>query len=215
MGENKQTFFEKTKRFFEPISQNKVVFGKGFFVSFLWGINAIVHVLFLERILYYLESGFQETFTVILGYYLFYILGYEIINFSVKKWGWVEAMPRTWITLCENYLKKYILLDNNRVEIEGTGKMISIIYGGIRQWGFLLWNSIELGLKVLVSMLFGFYMLTNINDYYAWLFFILFTVFFLISVYFSTQLQPYRRKRNDNMNIISKQITKVLMGKNE
>ena len=69
-------------------------------------------MLFLERILYYLESWFQETVTIILWYYLIYILSYEIINFS-------------------------------------------------------------------------------------------------------TQLQPYRRKRNDNMNIISKKITKVLMGKNE
>jgi len=53
--EIKRSFWEVMKRFLEPYFDDKVILLKGFLVTFLWSSNSVVHVIFLERITYFLE----------------------------------------------------------------------------------------------------------------------------------------------------------------
>lgn len=210
-----KTLFGKIKFLFFPYWENPVIFNKWLFVAFLWWLNWIFHVLFLERFSYYLELWDKWLFLNLLKYYLLFVFLYETIDFCVNKWWWVELIPWTWSTISKKYLKEYVRLDNNFVEIQWTWKLISIIYGWIRQWWLSLRNLIEVWIKVILSILFAFYMVTKISSLYWLVFLVLFILFSLISVYFNGKLRVYRKKRNENTNIISKQVTKILMNKTE
>jgi len=122
-----QTFLEKTKRFFEPVFLRPLIYIKYFFVAFVWWINWVVHVLFLERITFYLQNSDKVWFNSILKYYIIFIIIYEIINFSIRKWWWVETMPLWMADMYKKYLEKYIILDNNKIETVWTWKIIWIL----------------------------------------------------------------------------------------
>ena len=66
MKEKERTFLETISRFFEPVRLRPLIYLKYVFVSFVWGLNWIIHVLFLERITYYLQNSDIEGFNQIL-----------------------------------------------------------------------------------------------------------------------------------------------------
>lgn len=205
----------KMKRLIEPYLDNNIILSKSIFVSLLWSINWIIHIIFLERFTYFLEKWNENMFISLLKYYIWFIVIYEILTFSLRKWWWVESIPKSWDYLSKKYLKKYVKLDNNIVDTQWTWKLISIIYWWIRQWGFSLWNVLETWLKVIITISFSFYMVSKVSNMYWMIFLVLFIIFSAISVYFDSKLLKYRKKRNENFNVISKDITKVLMNKTE
>lgn len=213
--EIKRSFWEIIKRFFEPYKENRLIFTKWICVSILWSLNWILHVIFLERISHSLELWDNKIFFNLLKYYLFFIFLYEILVYSTKKWWWVENIPKSWDYLSKKYLKQYIQLNNNLVEVQWTWKLISIIYWWVRQWWFSLWNFLEVWIKVIITFIFSFYMISKVSTYYWIIFIVLSIIFLFISVYFSNLLQIYRKARNDNINLVSKETTKVLMNKTE
>ena len=80
-----RNFFESAQKFFEPCLSNRLILWKGIFVAFIWGINGIAHVIFLERLTYYLLNQ-PGNFATVLELYVAYLLIYEVVNFSVRKW---------------------------------------------------------------------------------------------------------------------------------
>ncbi len=215
MKTESRTFFEKIKLFFYPIKENKIIFYKWYFVSFLWWANSVVHVLFLERLTFYLENLNKDSFMLVLFYYISYILLYGILIFSTRKWWWVEIFWATWSTITNRYLKDFVELDNNVTELEWTGKLISIILNWIKIWWLILWSVIETWMRLFISILLAFFMVTRVNFVYGSIFMILFLLFLNISKYFTGKMNPYRKKRTNNMNMIHRYFTKVLMNKME
>ena len=112
----KRTFWEIFKRFFEPYFENKKIYLKWFFVAFWWWINWIMHIVFLEKIIHYLEFWNIDLFKKTLIFYTIYLLFYDLVNFWIKKWWWVELLWSTWEFLSKKYLEKYVKLDNKTVE---------------------------------------------------------------------------------------------------
>lgn len=202
-------------RFFEPYKENKRIYLKGVFVSLLWWINWVIHVVFLERFIYYLEMWNEELFKNVLFFYATYLILYDLINYWVKKWWWVELFWWTWKYLSKKYLDKFIKLDNNKIETIWTWKLISIINNGIDNWWFLMWDLIEKWIHLIVSILFAVYMINKVDSTYSLIFILLFWLFFMISIHFNNKMKKYRVRRNENQINVSKNIVKVLMNKNE
>jgi len=215
MKEKEWGFFVKAKRFLWPIKENKLSFLAWWFLSILWWINAIIHILFLERLTYYLDKWLKEGFTEVLQYYMWYIILFEIVWFWSRKIWWVEIFGKTWISVSDVYLNKFLNLDNNIVETHGTWKLISIVHWAIKTWGFLIWDVLETGIITIISILFAFYMVIKIELFYWFVFLLLIIIFSILSIYFNSKLKPYRITRNDNTNLISAHFTKILMNKTE
>jgi len=203
------------KRFFESYKYDKRIFHRWIFVSLLRSINWIVHILFLERITYFLEKWNETIFLNIIWTYLFYIILYEIISFSTKKWGWTEMLWTIWGIQNKIYINKFIQLDITATEIEWSWKLLSIIWQWIRHRWFMIWEVIENLAKLLVSIIFVIYMISKINILYWFIFLILFIIFASISLYFTDKLQSFRKKRNENLNDISRAYAKIIMSKME
>ena len=81
MKVKERSFIEITKRFLEPIKKSKIVFLKSSIVLFQWAINWIIHVLFLERIIFYLELLDKQWFQNVLLIYFIYIFSFNIYIF--------------------------------------------------------------------------------------------------------------------------------------
>lgn len=124
-------------------------------------------------------------------------------------------MPFTISDNFVDYLKKYIHLDNNKIELIGTGKMVWILWDGCRTWWVLITEIIEKWIGLIVTLLFTIYMISRIETMYGLYFIVLLVLFFLIALFFNTKLRPFRSKRYEYRNIRVKQYVKVLMNKME
>ncbi len=208
------TFFQKAKRFFEPVKSNWIIYFEWLCVAFLWWINGIFHIFFLERITFYLTEKPTEFHKILIIYWL--AIGvFEILNFSLRKWGWVKIEWYTSNYVSAKYLKLFIELDNNFIESLWTGKLIAIIREWVERWGILLWQAIEVVSRLSIALIFWVYIVSQIHFLYGFILLGVFTLFFLISRFFNTWLFPYRRKRQYNRVDISRSMVKVLMSKNE
>ena len=215
MKQIERTFSKIVKKFIEPVKLRPLIYLKYFFVSFIRGINGIVHILFLERITFYLQNSDKEWFNQILKYYIIFIIIYEIVNFSVRKWWWVESIPLWVWDMYKKYLNKYLKLDNNKIETIWTGKLIWIIQSWIGKWLELLADFFEHWISLLVSFIFTVYMIVKVDFIYSIIFLWLFILFLIVSVYFNSKLIPFRKMRYKYRNSRLKNIVKVLMNKQE
>ena len=215
MKQKEKTFFELLKRFFEPVSLRPLIYLKHFFVSFIRWINWIIHVLFLERITHYLQLSDKEWFNTIIINYIIFIVLYEVINFSIRKRWWVESIPLWVADMYKKYLNKYIKLDNNKLELVWTWKLIWIIQWWIWKWLELLASTFEEGIALIVSFIFTVYMIVKVDFIYSIIFLWLFILFLIISIHFNSKMIPLRKLRYEYRNIRLKHIVKILMNKNE
>ena len=127
----------------------------------------------------------------------------------------MNTMPYTIADLYNRYLQKYIRLDNNKVELIGTGKMIWIVWEWCKIWWVLLTNIIEQWAKLIVAIIFTIYMIARVEVAYAIYFIVLLICFFSIAVIVNDKLASYRGERYEYRNIRMKQFVKVLMSKME
>ncbi len=208
------TFLEKTKRFFEPVKSDRYIFIRWIFVAILWWINWVIHVVFLEKFTFYLLHQ-PESFGYILLAYAIFLCTYEVINFLLKQWWWVEIEWTTQSYVSEKYLSKFIKIDNNYTESLWTWKLIAIINEWINQWWLLIWVVMQESIRLVIAIGFTVYMIGRIHPGYAIIFVILFILFFVLSRYFNKEMFIYRRIRHENKINISRIVIKILMSKNE
>lgn len=203
------------KRFLEPIKYRKAEYLKQVIQAFLFWVNWVIHVLFLELIVRILESWIRQDFYNMLIVYFSYVIIFEIVYFTIRKWWWVNTMPYTISDNFVDYLKKYIHLDNNTIEKIGTGKMVGILWDGCRTWWVLITDVIEKWISLIVTLMFTIYMISRIESIYWVYFIVLLIVFFLIALFLNTKLKPFRSRRYEYRNIRVKQYVKILMSKME
>ena len=203
------------KRFLDPIKERKKEYFKQGLQAFLVWINGVIHVFFLERIIHFLENSNREYFYIVLQVYVGYIILFEVVNFSIRKWWWMNTLPYTIADLFREYLNTYIRLDNNKIELIGTGKMIGIVGEWCRAWSVLLTNVVEKWVNLTTAICFTLYMIGRVDFTYSIVFIGLLFVFFLVIIWANAQLFPFRWRRYEYRNIRLKQFVKVLMNKTE
>ncbi len=188
---------DKAKRFFEPIESDRLMYLRWVCVASLWWLNWVVHVLFLEKFTYYLLHK-PESFGYILWVYGVFIISYEVLNFLIRQWWWVEIEWNTQSYVSEKYLSKFIKIDNNYTESLGTWKLITIINDGVSQWWFQIWLVMQESIRLIIAIGFTMYMLWRTNPSYAVLFVVLFVCFFILSSYFNNKMFFHRHIRHEN-----------------
>lgn len=210
-----RTFLEEVKRFLWPIQFRKISYLKYLFQSILVWINWVIHVLFLERVSNAIENMDRVQFNNYLLYYFIYILFFEITNFAIKKWWWMNVLPQGIADIYNKYLNKYIKLSNNEVELVWTGKIIWIIQNWTSVWANLLVDFIERWTALVVSILFTVYMVSRVEWYYGLMFIFLVIIFFYISKKANNRLHIFRKIRYELRNTRLRYLVKILMSKME
>lgn len=205
----------KISLFFMPMKKNKVVYWIGIFLYFIRWLDKVIHILFLEKIIYSLENWYNENFTYILKIYFCYIIIYILFMIILRKKWRTEISDKAIIYLQNIYYKKFVTLDNNILEREWTWKLISILNTGIDKWWRLLDIFLMNGFTIITSIIFTWYMISKNNLNMLFIFIWLYILLYVISYYLNLWALKYRRLRRDYWNTHTKNVVKIIMNKNE
>ena len=210
-----QNFWEKIKRFFEPMKYRKKEYSKEIFKAILVASNGVVHILFLEFVIKSLESWNEWSYLIVLKIYALYIFSFEVFHFLIRKWGWMNTLPYSDSVIMEKYLTKYISMDNNNIELVWTWKLVGIIKEGTYVWVEMISDIIDKISVLLITFLFALYMIGKFDISYMIVFFFLFTLFFAIAYWANSKLIQFRSERYEIRNERLRQFVKIMMSKIE
>lgn len=211
----KTSIWAQVKRFFSPMNENFMIYFIGILVYLAWWIDRVIHIVFLERIIYFLEEKNTASFSFILKLYLIYIFIYGLFTFLTRKKWWTEISSTVVKYVQKKYLKIFINLENNHIEKHWTGKLTAIINNWISRWGSLLENFFNQFIILLISFIFTSYMLFRSDKIFLFIFFFVYFIFYISSYFFNLWALKYRRKRRDNWNYHVKNLVKIIMNKQE
>ena len=215
MKQIERTFLETAKRFFWLVHFRRIWYIKYLIVAFFTAVNLVIHVLFLENIISFLEVQDQAMFNDMLIYYITYILWYEILNFSMRRWWWMEIISMWVSDIYSKYLPDYVKLDNNKVEWVWTGKLVGIIEKWSFEWVESMCNVIEKWMALSIGILFTIYMVGKVNYAYWIIFIVLLVIFFILGDYSNSKLFVFRKIRYELRNDRLRLLVKILMSKIE
>jgi len=214
--EGKQnTFLQQAKRFFEPFRHDWTIYCVSCFTYFISAFNLAVYILFIEAVIWTLESWEQERFYSMMSFFILYYICYFILKVLLRKKWWPahSATARKYIQ--NKYIPKFIRLENNEIERLGTWKIIAIIDKWIIVWGNLFHKIFDNGTRILVSVIFTSYMIGKNSTGLLWVFVLLYIFIYIASFYLNFWTLKYRRKRRDWGNTHTKHLVKMIMSKNE
>ena len=208
-------FFHNIKRYFEPLGYRKSVIIIWLLCYLGWSLNGIVHVLFLERFVQLLWANETEAYFDLIQYYILYVIWYSIFLILFHRKWWNEIPNTIEIFLQNKYMSRYVKLENNAIEKQGTGKLIAIIDNGIQTWSTSINSVLVNSMDILVTLSFACFMIGKNSGPLLLVFFLLYVVFFVLASWFNKRAVVYRRQRRDFANLRKKNLVKILMSKNE
>lgn len=210
-----QTFLQKTYRYLFPIFLERVITLRTLIIYSIWWINPIIHVIFIQKIVSIFEIGTRQDFIEVTMYYVLYNVVYEFLDFSMKRWWWVENINAYRKKVDEKYIQKYITTDNNEIEKQWTGKLISIITNGSDIWALSLDSFILQLTKIIFIFIYSFYMFLQVGVLYAWLFILIYLLVLWLGTFFNAKSLSTRRERIQLYNHYLRKFVKILMSKLE
>ncbi|NVP17661.1 ABC transporter ATP-binding protein/permease [Candidatus Gracilibacteria bacterium] len=211
----KLTSIQKILKFFSLIKYNKKDYFLYFIQAFIRGAQPLIHVIFIEKIVFAITK--QDIFLLekTLYLYIFIIFSYELLWFLTRKFGWVITIPEADKNIYDMYLNKFIQMNNTEVEKIGIGKIIAILENGRFRWSESLADSIEKGMSLFILLSYVFYITFSHGIYYTIGFLSLLVLSVSILVVVNNYQFRYRRRRSEIRNNRLRLITKILMSKNE
>jgi len=159
-----QTFWQKTKRFFEPVKTNKLC-------VILWCLYFVVQWFFPILFIFLIRSliGVLENWNIkLFNYTLIYYWILFSLNFFalyIVRNTWAPTFNKYQKSIESIYLLKYITINNNTYESVGTWKSIAIIGKWIKVWSWLLDRVFEQIVTLTLSIWLTIYLLSEINNF--------------------------------------------------
>lgn len=210
-----RTFFENALRYLEPIFLSPRVTIKSFIIYSIWAISPIVHIIFIQLLVAQLEIWNRDMFLSIMLYYVAYNIAYEILNFSMRKWWWVENINQYRKIIDRRYIKRFVRTNNNEIEKQGTGKLVSIVTNGSDVWALSLDSFLLEMTRILYVFGFACYMIFSASFLYGVGFLILYIVVAYAWAYFNSLSLIARRKRLELWHSYIRSFVRILMSKIE
>jgi len=205
----------KILKFFSLIKYNKKDYALYFIQAVIRGIQPLIHVIFIEKIVFAITKQDLFLFEKTLYLYIFIIFTYELLWFITRRIWWVITIPQADKNIYDIYLNRFIKMSNNEVEKVWIWKIIAILENGRFRWSESLADSIEKGISLFILLSYVFYITFSHGIYYTIWFLLLLTLSVSILVVVNNYQFRYRRRRSELRNNRLRLITKILMSKNE
>ncbi len=110
------TFLEKTKRFLEPLLQDKKYLILSCIKFTLWAFYSILIIILIKNTTNAIITDDIESFESITQIFTFCIILYFIINYIGRKWEWPILYYKTEKYISDTYVRKMMMIDNNYIE---------------------------------------------------------------------------------------------------
>lgn len=212
---NEQSFLKKAKRFLSPVIHRKKIYFKFFIQALFVPLSWIISVLFLESITKQIQGGDIWNIYFILFLFLIFIVVFEVIIYATKNWWWMVTLYQSMDDLFNRHFRKYITLDNTKVEQIGSGKLVWIMYDGIFRWSEMLADMIIMIASLLVWSVFTMYMIGRIHIALPFIFLGLVILFLLITLFCNKKLSVFRSERYEYKNLTLRNFVKIISSKVE
>lgn len=209
------TWIQKLIKFFSLAKESKKDTFLHVIQSVIRWLNPIIHIIFIERIVYALSQSNFELLQKYLWYYIITLLLFEFLWFITRKLWWIKTLLDYEAWIYQKYLQAFIKMDNNSIEKVGTGKIIAILENGRLRWAEWLAATIERGIILFILLLYVFFVLLKHGVWFTLWFFILLFVSVIVLFYVNKFQFRLRKKRSELRNDRLRVITKILMSKNE
>ncbi len=215
MKKNERTIFEILKRFLSPYFWAKIITLKWSIFYSIWAIGWIYHVYFIEKIVYAIETNNMEDFKSIMIVYTLAMCVYYCSWYLTRMWWWVITVSGFRKIIHNDYLNSFIRLSNTETEKVGTGKLIAIIWTWMDTWSLLLDAVLRNLSKIVLTIFFTFYMISQVNVWAGIVFIIFYIFVHIIGEYFNKKSLVHRRNRNESWNEYTANAVKLIMSKFE
>ena len=206
---------QKITKFFSLIKYNKKDYVLYFFQSFIRWFQPLIHVIFIEKIVFAISNSNTILLEKTLYYYIVIIFSYELSWYLTRKIWWVITIPQADKNIYDIYLNKFIQMDNNEVEKVWIWKIIAILENGRFRWSESLADSVEKWFSIFILLSYVFYVTFSHWFYYTIWFLLLLILSVSILVIVNNYQFRYRKRRSEIRNNRLRLITKILMSKNE
>lgn len=207
-------FSLKIKRFLEPLKQNKSIFLSFIFlwVLLVWFDMYAVNII---KDVTNLISSWNSFLIYKNAYFYLWVLVFYYIAFFILKNSEVVFFYNMRKTLYKNIFKKFIKLDNSKIELLWTWKLISVL----KEWIFTWWELLHLlfyaGFQSILKILASFWLIYFISKKYFFITLIIFWIITIFLFFIDKYTNFWRKKRRDERNNQVKQIVKIIMSKFE
>ncbi len=136
---------QKILKFLSLIKYAKKDYFLHFLQALIRGFNPIMHVIFIEKIIFAISQKNLELLQIAILYYIVSIILFELLWILTCKTWWVITIPNAEVNIYRMYLEKFVQMDNNSVEKIWIWKIIAILENWRLRWGEWLANVIEKG----------------------------------------------------------------------
>ena len=209
------SFFDKAKRFFEPLKYNKWFTFLSCLKYGMYGIYGIVIVLIIRGSLRAIEHKNIEEYTLNVDIFIWIMFGYFIISWFLRTADWPHLYHDIERWIYRKYIPTLIQLDNNYLEGIGTGKIISIL----REWRTVWVDQLLMFLKetsrILITLIFLLYLISQVQFIYVigllgWL-----IIMHLGIIYIDAIAHKDRKVRTNEKGELGRKLIRIVMSKNE
>lgn len=110
------TFFQKAKRFLEPLLQDKKYLILSCIKFILWAFYSILIIILIKDTTNAIVKQDKEFFERIAQIFTLCIMLYFVINYIGRKWEWPILYYKTEKYISDTYVRKMMMIDNNYIE---------------------------------------------------------------------------------------------------
>ncbi len=209
------TFFQKIKRFFEPLQSNYPAVFFAFLKYSCWAFYSLFSVYIIrETTRLYTLHNLLWIERILYEYILFSAVFFVTTWFlRTADWPTLYHDMDKWIN--RHYLGHLMKIENTYLEKLGTGRLIAILTTGSKTWTDGISGFIKEGTKIIIVTGFVFYFLLSKGllfwAIFLWVFVLLHFIIITIDVY----IHKHRRIRTEKKSEFTRQIVRILMSRNE
>lgn len=198
------TFWQKAKRFFEPLGENKLLTFFSCIKFSMWGVYAIASVIIIRESLHAIEANSIDSFRQSVNLFCIFFVLFLGTTWLFRRTDWPYLYHRVEKWIYRRYIPKIIEADNNYIEKIGTGKLISILRDGRKVWMDQLSWIIKETMKILVTGSFLFYLLAKISPIYAIFLIGVLVLMHVLVVWIDTIAHKHRKVRTNEQGELSR-----------
>ena len=209
------TFIEKTKLFFAPLRENKLLTLFSCIKFFTWWFNAVVWVLIIRGAVKAIEHNDPILLNHWIKLFILLFFAYLTIGWVFRKTDWPHLYHRVEMWIYNRYLPMLVTLDSNYLESIWTWRIISVIKEGTKTWIDQLSFFIKEITKITVTGGFLIYLLSGIGLSYAFSLVIGLIIIHILIIWIDSYTQKYRRIRTEEKWELSRNLVRIIMSRNE
>lgn len=215
MKNSTMTFWQKAKRFFEPLLQSKQYLILSCLKFIFWAFYSIAIIILIKNTTNSIVNNDIGAFSNISWTFVAMIILYFVLNYIWRKWEWPILYYATEKYISDTYVRRMMLIDNNYIEAVWSGKLVSIMWDGIKRWNEHLAFLLRDFTRTSVIFISTIYILYSMDNIYWWVFIICIFIVHALVVWIDGFARSFRKIRTEKRHEYKRKLVQIIMSKIE